>query len=93
MTHTRPSTDGDADHKIAAREQLAGIFERRGMFEEAADLLVSNVRDGVRNADIFRWLARLFRAQGDEVTASDDARVATAEVATCLRHQETGRQT
>lgn len=65
--------EGDGDQKIAAREQLAAIFERRGMYEEAADLLASNVRDGIRNADIFRWLARLYRAQGDEVTAMQAA--------------------
>jgi predicted Zn-dependent protease len=65
--------DGDGEQKIQAREQLAAIFERRGMHEEATDLLVSNVRDGVRNADIFRWLARLYRAQGDEVTAMQAA--------------------
>lgn len=65
--------DGDPDQKIHAREQLAAIFERKGMFEEAADLLSANVRDGVRNADIFRWLARLYRAQGDEVTAMQAA--------------------
>ena len=73
--------DGDADQKIAAREQLAAVFERRGMLEEAADLLASNVRDGVRSADIFRWLARLYRAQGDEVTAMQ----AAAEAAKYLR--------
>jgi predicted Zn-dependent protease len=65
--------DGDADQKIAAREQLATIFEHRGMHEEAAELLVANVKAGVRNADIFRRLARLFRAQGDEVTANQAA--------------------
>ena len=65
--------DGDAAQKCQAREQLAAIFERRGMFEEATDLLVSNIRDGVRNADVFRWLARLYRAQGDEVTAMQAA--------------------
>jgi hypothetical protein len=65
--------DGTNDQKIEAREQLATIFERRGMFEEATDLLVSNLRAGVRNADIFRRLARLYRAQGDEVTAMQAA--------------------
>ena len=74
---------GTDDQKILAREQLASIFERRGMFEEATDLLVSNVRAGVRNADIFRWLARLYRAQGDEVTAMQ----AAAEAAKYLSFQ------
>ena len=65
--------NGSDDQKIQAREQLATIFERRGMAEEATDLLVANVRAGVQNADIFRWLARLYRAQGDEVTAMQAA--------------------
>jgi hypothetical protein len=65
--------DGDADQKIQAREQLAAVFERRGMLEEATDLLISNVQDGVRNADIFRWLARLYRNQGQEVLAMQAA--------------------
>jgi hypothetical protein len=65
--------EGDATQKIQARERLAAIFECRGMYEEATDLLVSNARAGVRNADIFRWLARLYRAQGDEVTAMQAA--------------------
>jgi hypothetical protein len=54
------------------------------MYEEAADLLGANVRDGVRNADIFRWLARLYRAQGDEVTAMQ----AAAEAAKYMRQTE-----
>jgi hypothetical protein len=70
LTLLRSGTD---EQEIQAREQLAAIFERRGMFEEATDLLVSNVRAGVQNADIFRWLARLYRAQGDEVTAMQAA--------------------
>lgn len=65
--------DGDPDQKIQAREQLATVFERRGMLEEAADLLESNVRSGARGADIFRWLARLYKNQGDEVRAMQAA--------------------
>lgn len=73
--------DGDDDQKITAREQLAAVFERRGMLEEATDLLESNVRDGVRNADIFRWLARLYRNGSDEVRAMQ----AAAEAAKYIR--------
>jgi hypothetical protein len=61
--------DGDEGQRLTAREELATIFERRGMLEEATDLLISNIRDGVRHADIFRWLARLYRSQGQEVLA------------------------
>jgi hypothetical protein len=69
--------NGSESEKIQAREQLAVIFEQRGMYVEATDLVVSNVRAGVKNADIFRWLARLYRAQGDEVTAMQAAAEAT----------------
>src|SRR5215207_4416517 len=65
--------DGGPDQKIQAREQLAAIFERRGLFEEATELLISNVHDGVRSSDIFRWLARLYRNQGQEVLAMQAA--------------------
>lgn len=65
--------DGNPDQKIQAREQLATIFERRGMLEEATELLISNIHDGVRSADIFRWLARLYRNQGQEVLAMQAA--------------------
>ncbi len=45
--------DGNDDQRVQAREQLAAIFERRGMLEEATELLISNIRGGVRNAAIF----------------------------------------
>jgi hypothetical protein len=60
---------GHRDQKIEARHQLAQIFERRGMYPEATDLLISNVGAGVKNADIYRWLARLYKTQGQEVMA------------------------
>lgn len=58
--------DGTAAEKIAARRGLARVFERRGMLEEAIDLLEANVRAGVRSGEIFRWLARLYREQGED---------------------------
>src|SRR5688500_3702775 len=77
--------DGAAGQKVSARERLAGIFERRGMYEEATELLISNVYDGVKSADIFRWLARLYRHQGQEVLAMQ----AAAEAA---KYMESPRQ-
>jgi tetratricopeptide (TPR) repeat protein len=65
--------DGTPDEKIQARRLLAAVFEQRGMYDEAIDLLVANVRAGERNADIFRWLARIYRAQGDEHLAMQAA--------------------
>jgi len=58
--------DGTETEKIAARRGLARIFEQRGMREEAIELLERNVRAGVRSGETFRWLARLYREQGDE---------------------------
>ena len=62
--------DGTESEQIGARRGLAHVFEQRGLFDEAIALLESNVRAGVRNAETFRWLARLYGAQGDEVRAS-----------------------
>ena len=78
LTLLRNGTDVQ---KIQARERPPPSSSARGMFEEATDLLVSNVRAGVRNADVFRWLARLYRAQGDEVTSMQ----AAAEAAKYIR--------
>jgi hypothetical protein len=65
--------DGTSEDKIEAREGLARVFEQRGMLDEATDLVVNNVRAGVRDADTFRWLARLYRAQGNETLAAQAA--------------------
>jgi hypothetical protein len=58
--------DGHADQKIQAREQLATIFERRGMFEEAAELLQANYMAGSRTLPLFRSLMRIYVKRGDE---------------------------
>lgn len=70
LTLLRDGTDAE---RIEARRQLAAVFEQRGMLDEAVDLLVANIRRGERHADIFRWLARLYRAQGDEDLAMQAA--------------------
>jgi hypothetical protein len=57
---------GTAERQIEARAALARIFEQRGMLAEATDLLVANVEAGFLNGPIFRWLERLYRAQGHE---------------------------
>jgi len=57
--------DGDAEARIAAREYLAGLFERRGEFDRAAGLLILNARAGAGGALTFLWLERLYLAQGD----------------------------
>ena len=62
--------DGTESEKLGARRGLAHVFEQRGLFDEAIELLESNVRTSVCSAETFRWLARLYRAQGDEDRAS-----------------------
>ena len=43
--------DGSEADKIAARRGLAGVFEQRGMLEEAIELLESNVKAVMRGAE------------------------------------------
>jgi hypothetical protein len=65
--------DGSEMEKIGARRALAGVFEQRGMFDEAIELLERNVEAGVRSADTLRWLSRLYQTQGDEATSLEAA--------------------
>ncbi len=58
--------DGTDAEKLVARRGLARVFEQRGLLGEAIDLLEANVRAGVRNGEIFRWLAQLYREQGED---------------------------
>lgn len=68
---------GTPNQKIEARAVLARIFEQRGLLPEATDLLIANVEAGFLNAEIFRWLERLYLAQGREDLA--DRAAAEAE--------------
>jgi hypothetical protein len=65
--------DGSEPNKISARRGLAGVFEQRGMLNEAIELLESNVEAGVRGAETLRWLSRLYQAQGDEARSLEAA--------------------
>jgi hypothetical protein len=58
--------DGSEVEKLGARRGLAGVFEQRGMLQEAIELLETNVQAGVRSAETLRWLSRLYQAQGNE---------------------------
>jgi hypothetical protein len=55
--------DGSPAEKVQARRLLASVFEQRGMYDEAIDLLVANVRAGARNAEVSHWLERLYNAR------------------------------
>lgn len=60
---------GTREQKIVARERLAAIFARRGLYEEAAELYEFNVRAGVRSAVIFEQLSETYRQLGDRASA------------------------
>lgn len=63
--------DGDRHQKIVARERLSQIFERRGMLDEAAQCLESNVREGVRDPRVYQRLAGVYRRQGRHELADE----------------------
>ena len=56
--------DGDRHQQIVARERLSQIFEGRGMLDEAAQCLESNIREGVRDPRVYQRLAGVYRRQG-----------------------------
>jgi hypothetical protein len=56
---------GTISEKLWARRGLAYVFEQRGMVAEATELLEANVANGGRSPQTLRWLARLYRAQGE----------------------------
>lgn len=62
--------DGTRAEKIAARDGLAAIFSRRGLYEEAAELYELNVRAGVRSPDMFERLSDVYRQLGDHESAA-----------------------
>jgi predicted Zn-dependent protease len=61
---------GSPDEKARARRRLAEILEARGNATEAVNLLVTNAREGYRDADLFQALALLYRQLGDEYLAA-----------------------
>ena len=65
----RQLRDGTREEKVEARSALADVFERRGMRGEATELLIANVNAGVKDAETYRRLARLYRHQGLELLA------------------------
>ena len=63
--------DGDRHQKIVARERLSQIFERRGMLDESAQCLESNIREGVRDPRVYQRLAGFYRRQGRHELADE----------------------
>src|SRR5690606_1479015 len=52
-------------------ERLSQIFERRGMLDEAAQCLESNIREGVRDPRVYQRLAGVYRRQGRHELADE----------------------
>jgi hypothetical protein len=63
--------DGDRHQQIVARERLSQIFEGRGMLDEAAQCLESNIREGVRDPRVYQRLAGVYRRQGRHELADE----------------------
>lgn len=56
---------GNPSERVAARNRLGRIFERRGLVSEAAECYESNVRAGVRDAGLYARLAHVYRLLGE----------------------------
>ena len=67
--------DGTRADKIVARDGLAAIFGRRGLYEQAAELYELNIRAGVRTSEVFEALGAVYQKLGDD----ESARAAFAE--------------
>jgi hypothetical protein len=67
---------GTREEKVVARDGLAAIFSRRGLFEEAAELYELNIRAGVHTPELFERLSNVYRQLGDHESA--DAALAEA---------------
>jgi hypothetical protein len=63
--------DGDRHQQVVARERLSQIFERRGLLDEAAQCLESNIREGVRDPRVYQRLAGVYRRQGRHELADE----------------------
>lgn len=61
--------DGTPSEKVGAREQLAAIFTRRGLYLEATELYEANVRAGVHEPGLFERLSDSYRRIGDNGAA------------------------
>src|SRR4051812_48435573 len=62
--------EGTRADKIVARDGLAAIFSRRGLFEEAAELYELNIRAGIRTPELFECLSDVYRELGDDESAN-----------------------
>lgn len=74
--------EGTPDAKLAARERLAAIFVRRGLFAEAVEAYELNVRAGVRSPELFERLSVAYQGIGEhgaaEAALAEAQRVRTA---------------
>jgi hypothetical protein len=69
--------DGDRQQKIVARERLSQIFEQRGLLDEAAQCLESNIREGIRDPRVYQRLAGVYKAATSWPTRCSSKRAAS----------------
>ena len=96
--------DGPNSPKVEARLGLARIFERRGMPDEAIELLVSSIGVGHRDPDVYESLGRLYaaqnrpdlsvraRAEGQQLRLTRQREDAAAEAKKAAQAQTAGMQ-
>jgi hypothetical protein len=61
--------DGTPSEKVAARDRLALIFSRRGLYVEATELYEANVRAGERTPGLLERLSDCYRRIGEPEAA------------------------
>ena len=76
--------DGNPQDQILARDRLSHIFERRGMVQQAVELLESNARAGVTEPRLYMTLSSHYRALG----RAADADAAMAHAASLMNRQQ-----
>ena len=68
--------DGTREEKIGARYRLAAICEQRALFDEAAELYETNIRNGVRDPRLYDRLTAIYRKNGEPERAEQVEREA-----------------
>ncbi|MCC6175595.1 MAG: trypsin-like peptidase domain-containing protein [Chloroflexi bacterium] len=84
--------DGTPAEKIAARERLGGVFERRGLLDHAAECYEANILAGVRDPLLYERLAGIYERRGDAALAREARDEARTLIERTLLRAATRRQ-